>query len=115
MTANGKLPLELADDSPSRIYTIDVFLYSYDTGRNLTVTNGTASANNASLGDIMQQEPGSTVKHINWVWPSCLVGDGQPADDDDSDRGQYNVIHHVPERQPSALTCKKRIREQSPG
>jgi hypothetical protein len=24
----------------------------------------------------MLQESGSTVKHVNWVWPDCLVGDG---------------------------------------
>lgn len=67
-----------------------MFLYSYKTGRNFTMTNGTASANNASSGNMMLQEPGSTVKHINWVWPDCLVGDGQP-DNEDSDRGIYNV------------------------
>lgn len=90
MTANGELPLELEDDSPSQIHSITVFLYSYDTGRNFTVTNGTAGEDDASLGNIMEQEPGSTVKHINWIWPNCLVGDGQP-DGDDSDRGAYNA------------------------
>ena len=91
MTANGQLPLPpLDDDSPSQIHNITVFLYSYDTGRNFTVTNGTAGEGDASLGNIMEQEPGSTVKHIDWVWPDCLVGDGQP-DGDDSDRGAYNV------------------------
>ncbi|KAF9761569.1 hypothetical protein IL306_003774 [Fusarium sp. DS 682] len=37
----------------------------------------------------MAQEPGSTVKHINWMWPGCLVGDGKP--EGDSDRGVYNI------------------------
>lgn len=57
---------------------------------NFTITNGTASANNASLGDIMLQEPGSTVKHVNWFWPDCLVGNGQPKNAN-SARGVYNV------------------------
>ncbi|KAK0387595.1 hypothetical protein NLU13_3841 [Sarocladium strictum] len=91
VTANGKLPLkDFGPDDPSQIFNITVFLYSYETERNFTITNGTASANNASLGNIMRQEPGSTVKHINWDWPDCLVGDGQP-DSDDSARGTYNI------------------------
>lgn len=91
MTANGKLPLDDdSKDSSSRIFNITMFLYSYDTGKNLTISNGTATANNASLGEIMAQEPGSTVKHVNWVWPDCLVGNGQPSGKD-SDRGTYNV------------------------
>ena len=24
----------------------------------------------------MLQEPGSTVKHVNFLWPECMVGDG---------------------------------------
>lgn len=90
VTANGKLPLPPHDeDDDNQIFSIEMFLYSYMTGRNLTISNGTATANNASLGEIMDQEPGSTVKHINWVWPDCLVGDGKP--EGDSDRGVYNV------------------------
>lgn len=65
-------------------------MYSFDTGRNFTVSNGTASSNNASLGEIMAQEPGSTVKHVKWTWPACLAGDGQPTTTD-SDRGNYNI------------------------
>jgi hypothetical protein len=91
VTTNGRLQLPpYPEESPSMIHNIHIFLYSYTTGRNFTITNGTASANNASLGDIMFQEPGSTVKHVRWVWPDCLVGDGQPKDAD-SDRGVYNV------------------------
>lgn len=91
VTANGKLQLPpYGDDSPSRINNITIFLYSYDTGRNFTITNGTASTNDVSLGDIMQSESGSTVKHVKWTWPVCLIGDGKP-DSADSDRGAYNV------------------------
>lgn len=63
-------------------------MYSYDTGRNFTVSNGTAT--NGTVGPIMQQESGSTVKHVKWTWPSCLVGDGQPTTAD-SARGTYNI------------------------
>jgi len=92
VSTNGRLPLPpYASESPSMIHNITIFLYSYDTGRNFTITNGTASGIfNASLGDIMFQEPGSTVKHVKWTWPDCLVGDGQPTELN-SARGVYNV------------------------
>ncbi|KAK7746164.1 hypothetical protein SLS62_009454 [Diatrype stigma] len=91
VSANGKLSLAPYDeDSPSQIYSITLFLYSYETGRNFTITNGTASADDATLGDIMASEPGSTVKHVKWNWPECLIGDGPP-DTSDSDRGAYNI------------------------
>lgn len=85
------MPLPPYDpESPTHIFNITVFLSSYETGRNFTITNGTATENNATLGDIMLQQPSSTVKHLDWVWPDCLVGDGAP-DSSDSDRGIYNV------------------------
>jgi hypothetical protein len=92
VSGNGRLPIppNIASDSPSQIFNITIFLYSYDTGRNLTVSNGTETFLAASLGPVMLQEPGSTVKHINWKWPDCLVGDGQP-NEVRSDRGIYNV------------------------
>ena len=109
MTANGRLPLDPFDEDDSRedifeeqdnwIHNITIFLYSYETGRNFTITNGTAGSNNASHGDIMRQQPSSTVKHINWAWPDCLVGDGQP-EGDDSDRGVYNVSKSINRKNP---------------
>ncbi|KAK2020263.1 hypothetical protein LZ32DRAFT_612581 [Colletotrichum eremochloae] len=91
VSTNGRMPLPpYAKDSPTKIFNVTMFLSSYVTGRNFTITNGTATANNASLGDIMFQEPGSTVKHVNWLWPDCLVGNGQPSSAD-SDRGAYNI------------------------
>ena len=99
VTAKGQLPLLLEEDSPSLINNITVFLYSYDTGRNFTISNGTAGRDDASIGDLMHQEPGSNVKHVNWIWPDCLVGDGEPENNVASDRGMYNVSlsHGCPE------------------
>jgi hypothetical protein len=55
----------------------------------------------------MLQESGSTVKHVDWVWPDCLVGDGGANNDncgsgsgsvqhcvEESTRGPYNVRLH---------------------
>ncbi len=40
----------------------------------------------------MYSEPGSTVKHVKWVWPDCLVGEGDPSKGlGKTDRGVYNV------------------------
>ncbi|KAH6853808.1 hypothetical protein B0I37DRAFT_16176 [Chaetomium sp. MPI-CAGE-AT-0009] len=93
VSANGRLQLPpYPEDSPSMIHKIDIFLSSYTADRNFTITNGTASANNASLGDIMFQEPGSTVKHVKWTWPDCLVGDGSEGEGlGNTARGVYNV------------------------
>ncbi|KAH8676265.1 hypothetical protein BX600DRAFT_198055 [Xylariales sp. PMI_506] len=91
ITADGKLNQPpYASDSASQIFNITIFLYSYDTQRNFTISNGTATANNASLGSIIDSEPGSTVKHVTWRWPDCLVGDGSPTSST-SDRGEYNI------------------------
>jgi hypothetical protein len=111
VTANGKLPLPSNDDDDNednQIFSIEMFLYSYVTGRNFTISNGTASANNASLDEIMAQEPGSTVKHVNWVWPDCLVGDGAP--EGDSDRGVYNVRTTM---RFKAVWCRPNMRQIS--
>lgn len=61
---------------------------SYDTGWNFTISNGTNST--GTYPEIMPSEPGSTVKHVKWTWPSCLAGDGQPTTAD-SARGIYNI------------------------
>ena len=75
-----------------------MFLVSYVTGLNLTISNGTdfgwtrtddqnqwqwGCGNETDYGrdqagclPIMLQEVGSTVKHVNWVWPDCMVGNG---------------------------------------
>ncbi|KUJ18683.1 uncharacterized protein LY89DRAFT_706372 [Mollisia scopiformis] len=91
VTSDGQLALPPYPTNPnSAIWNITIFLSSYTTGYNFTISNGTATANNASLGEIMAQEPSSTVKHVNWVWPDCLVGDGASSDNS-SARGAYNI------------------------
>ncbi|OAL32290.1 hypothetical protein AYO22_00312 [Fonsecaea multimorphosa] len=89
-----------------------MFLFSYVTGLNLTISNGTSYGwlndsseapefhcnsttsqgfQNAGCAEIMAQESGSTVKHVNWAWPDCLVGNGDDDSGSSSDRGSYNV------------------------
>lgn len=41
---------------------------------------------------MLDLEPSSTVKHVNWVWPKCLVGDGTSSEG--SARGAYNISMH---------------------
>lgn len=43
------------------------------------------------LSSILEQEEGSTVKHVNFEWPACLVGDGK--DVSGLARG-YNISIH---------------------
>ncbi|KFY15766.1 hypothetical protein V492_01765 [Pseudogymnoascus sp. VKM F-4246] len=82
VSGNGKLGLPPYEDSaPSQLHAISIFLTSYTTGLNLTIANGTALPATSSRSDdgvVMTQEPGSTVKHVDWLWPACLTGDGQP-------------------------------------
>ncbi|OBT68884.1 hypothetical protein VE03_02035 [Pseudogymnoascus sp. 23342-1-I1] len=103
VSGNGKLGLPpYKDSAPSQLHAITLFLTSYTTGLNLTIANGTAlpaTSSNSDDGIVMNQESGSTVKHVNWLWPACLSGDGQPkttglVSDGGSARGAYNVSIH---------------------
>ncbi|KFY57242.1 hypothetical protein V496_06516 [Pseudogymnoascus sp. VKM F-4515 (FW-2607)] len=103
VSGNGKLGLPPYEDSaPSQLHAITLFLTSYTTGLNLTIANGTAlpaTSSNSDDGVVMNQESGSTVKHVNWLWPACLAGDGQPetsglVSEGGSARGAYNVSIH---------------------
>ncbi|KAJ5148671.1 hypothetical protein N7448_000249 [Penicillium atrosanguineum] len=61
------------------------------TSHNFTISNGTVPSNDITyVGPVLDLEPSSTVKHVNWVWPECLVGNG----DSGSDRGDYNISMH---------------------
>ncbi|CBF81942.1 hypothetical protein AN5418.2 [Aspergillus nidulans FGSC A4] len=66
--------------------------------RNLTISNGTNPSDPESgyVGPVLDLGPGSTVKHVNWVWPRCFVGSGDgDEDEDDGDwRGEWNVTLH---------------------
>ena len=129
VSGDGRLPLPPYNPSvETGLFNITLFLTSYTTGLNLTISNGTTAGwrknsaeppefgcnnrsspvfQNAGCQEVMLQESGSTVKHVNWVWPDCLVGDGG-ADDSNcgngrgstqnclegTARGPYNVRQH---------------------
>ncbi|KAL3461552.1 hypothetical protein BJX64DRAFT_153124 [Aspergillus heterothallicus] len=112
VSGNGQLSLTPDDDEPTRFHNITLFLTSSTTEKNFTISNGTeplvfalpltsedSSSNSNSngsvipyTGPILSLEPGSTVKHINWIWPECFVGDGDSGDQ--GARGDYNISMH---------------------
>ena len=59
--------------------------------KNFTISNVTTST--PPFADIMNQESGQTVKHINFEWPDCLVGNNND-DDGATARGDYNISIH---------------------
>ena len=62
--------------SDTHFDSLEVYLVSYATSFNLTVSSGTG---------LLTQESGSTVKHINWLIESCIPS------------GNYNVraLHSI--------------------
>lgn len=104
ISGNGKLPWPQSPDSDddSVIQGINIFLTT--PSRNFTVANGTVpSGDDRSetftspyVGPVMEQEPDSTVKHVNWYWPDCFAGEGDDDDDGDEDsaRGDSNISFH---------------------
>lgn len=97
VSGNGQLPWPpstQSDDADTLFHNITLFLTSGSLSHNFTISNGTQPSNNSSyVGPVLDLEPSSTVKHVNWVWPDCLVGDGEN-DGDDSARGAYNISMH---------------------
>ncbi|KAL4890321.1 hypothetical protein BDV59DRAFT_204498 [Aspergillus ambiguus] len=89
ISGNGKLP---SSDSDTQFHEITLFLTSNHLSKNFTISNGTSSNSNAYVGPVLDLEPTSTVKHVDWTWPACLVGDGDG--DSDSPRGDYNISMH---------------------
>lgn len=65
---------------------------------NFTISNGTTPSSdndNVFVGPVLSLEPSSTVKHVNWRWPACLVGDGGASgSNSNSARGDYNISIH---------------------
>ncbi|KAJ5688986.1 hypothetical protein N7462_003378 [Penicillium macrosclerotiorum] len=96
VSGNGQLswpPSTQSADAPTRLFGITLFLTSESLSHNFTISNGTEPTNNSTgyVGPVLDLEPSSTVKHVNWIWPECLVGDG---DSKGSDRGAYNISMH---------------------
>ena len=77
VSGDGQLPIEAsapANSGPTGYDGLDIYLVSAQTNTNMTVSNHS---------DILKQEPGSTVKHLNWPIPSCISA------------GQYNVCASI--------------------
>ncbi|KAJ5182613.1 hypothetical protein N7492_000229 [Penicillium capsulatum] len=97
VSGNGQLPWPApapSADAPTRFHNITLYLTSRTQSRNLTISNGTIPPDNtkAYVGPVLDLEPSSTVKHVNWKWPKCLVGEG--TDGESSARGAYNISMH---------------------
>jgi hypothetical protein len=92
VSGDGKLnvPPNNIDDPLTRIWNFTMFLTSNSMGKNFTISNLTTTT--PPFANIMMQEMGQTVKHINFEWPECLVGDGQDAEG--TARGDYNISIH---------------------
>lgn len=112
ISGNGRLEQPpYADDFRNGIASITMFLTSTVTGLNLTISNGTFAGwsedaldtpeflcnsttnddfENAGCQEIMLRESGSTVKHVNWAWPDCLVGNGGADNGDCNSRGSVD-------------------------
>ncbi|EAW12653.1 uncharacterized protein ACLA_010790 [Aspergillus clavatus NRRL 1] len=82
ISGNGRI-WPPSKDSSTTLHSLTLFLTSYATSKNLTISNAT------DAGSVLDLEPSSTVKHVNWVWPACLAGEGNK-----SPRGEYNISMH---------------------
>ncbi|KAL2826450.1 hypothetical protein BDW59DRAFT_160969 [Aspergillus cavernicola] len=98
VSGNGQLSLSPEDDAPTLFHDLTIFLTSTETEKNLTISNGTTTTTNSTayIGPVLDLEPSSTVKHINWIWPECFVGEGDGDGDSSSSsaRGNYNISMH---------------------
>ncbi|KAJ4346959.1 uncharacterized protein N0V89_010892 [Didymosphaeria variabile] len=93
VSGDGKLPVPPKDlnDPLTQVFNFTMFLTSNTLLKNFTISN--ISTTTPPLANIMNQEPGQTVKHINFEWPDCLVGDGKE-DIGTTARGEYNISIH---------------------
>ncbi|KAL5375297.1 hypothetical protein DPSP01_011307 [Paraphaeosphaeria sporulosa] len=93
VSGDGKLQVPPKDisDPLTQVFNFTMFLTSNTLFKNFTISNITTTT--PPLADIMNQEPGQTVKHINFEWPDCLVGDGKE-DIGTTARGEYNISIH---------------------
>ncbi|EPS40367.1 hypothetical protein H072_5819 [Dactylellina haptotyla CBS 200.50] len=68
-------------------HNITIFLSSYNNGHNFTVANNTLPPSEwktSYVPPVLSLERGSTVKHVNWVWPTCMM----------KGMGEYNISIH---------------------
>ncbi|KAJ4303365.1 hypothetical protein N0V90_002258 [Kalmusia sp. IMI 367209] len=93
VSGDGKLPVPPKDrsDPLTQVFNFTMFLTSNTLFKNFTISNITTTT--PPFADIMNQESGQTVKHINFEWPDCLVGDGQE-EIGTTARGEYNISIH---------------------
>ncbi|KAJ5619163.1 hypothetical protein N7510_003147 [Penicillium lagena] len=95
VSGDGRLPWPPSTqsaNSPTLFHNITLFLTSESLSHNFTISNGTVPSDNLQgyVGPVLDLEPSSTVKHVNWEWPNCMVGNGGSS----SDRGEYNISMH---------------------
>ncbi|KAF2000591.1 hypothetical protein P154DRAFT_491773 [Amniculicola lignicola CBS 123094] len=90
---DGKLsvPPQNRDDPLTQVFNITLFLTSDTLQKNFTISNITTTI--PPFADIMNQELSQTVKHINFEWPACLVGNGRE-EFGETARGDYNISIH---------------------
>jgi hypothetical protein len=93
VSGDGKLPVPPRNvaDPLTQVFNFTLFLTSTVTQKNFTISNLTTST--PPFADILDQESGQTVKHINFEWPECLVGDNNE-DEGSTARGDYNISIH---------------------
>lgn len=92
VSGDGKLavPPRNINDALTQVYNFTLFLTSDSLQKNFTISNFTTQT--PPFANILDQELGQTVKHINFEWPECLVGDGN--DNEGGARGDYNISIH---------------------
>ncbi|TDL28407.1 hypothetical protein BD410DRAFT_780906 [Rickenella mellea] len=76
VSGDGKIPqsaFQPGSSLPTRYESLDLYLVSSQTNLNLTVSSGSG---------LLTQEPGSTVKHLNWQIPTCVP------------QGSYNLTYY---------------------
>jgi hypothetical protein len=92
ISGDGKLPFppESNPSASTQLHNITLFLTSTALDKNFTISNLTNDT--PPFANILRQESGSTVKHVNFEWPRCLAGDGK--DTKGTARGAYNISIH---------------------
>jgi hypothetical protein len=86
------VPPKHRDDTLTQVFNFTIFLTSNTLQKNFTISNITTTT--PPLADIMNQELSQTVKHVNFEWPDCLVGEGSDDEFNATARGDYNITIH---------------------